>query len=82
MDEPREFEIKLSVNPQEAKGVHSLPMLAGLPSQSDHLTARYFDTSEQMLARHGLSPRVRSNGKQKIQTLKAADAGGIVDRGE
>jgi inorganic triphosphatase YgiF len=45
----------------------------GERSDSD-LVSTYFDTGKQKLKRHGLSLRVRRDGKQHIQTVKSANS--------
>ncbi len=52
----------------------------GKRSDSD-LVSTYFDTGKHKLKRHGLSLRVRQNGKKHIQTVKSA-TGAQFGRGE
>src|SRR5262249_45147084 len=42
----------------------------------------YFDTDKLDLRKHGLTLRVRRNGKQRLQTVKAVDGQAATTRGE
>ncbi|WP_262269347.1 CYTH and CHAD domain-containing protein [Microvirga yunnanensis] len=71
---PQEIELKLEVAPSELETVLAHPLLAekshGARSQTLHST--YFDTPDHALRQAGISLRVRRDGEQRIQTIKAA----------
>src|SRR3712207_8832261 len=71
---PQEVELKLEVAPSELKRVLAHPLLKersnGAAAQTLHST--YFDTPDHALQQAGISLRVRRNGDQRIQTIKAA----------
>ena len=73
---PQEIELKLEVAPAELEKVLAHPLLSdrsdGSATQTLHST--YFDTPEHTLQQAGISLRVRRNGDQFIQTIKAARA--------
>ena len=71
---PQEIELKLEVAPAELEKVLAHPLLS---AQSDGarpqtLHATYFDTPDHALQQAGISLRVRRNGDQRIQAIKAA----------
>jgi inorganic triphosphatase YgiF len=71
---PREVELKLEVAPSELETVLAHPLFHersdGSTTQTLHST--YFDTPDHALQQAGISLRVRRNGGQPIQTIKAA----------
>jgi len=71
---PQEVELKLEVAPSELEKVLAHPLLGersdGASTQTLHST--YFDTPDHALQQAGISLRVRRNGDQRIQTVKAA----------
>jgi inorganic triphosphatase YgiF len=81
MSSPKEVEIKLEL-PGELK---KLPLSSNDnddPAQSEELTSVYFDTDRLKLHKHGVTLRVRRIGDHYVQTIKAADGGGLFERGE
>jgi inorganic triphosphatase YgiF len=70
---PQEIELKLEVAPAELEKVLAHPLLCeqadGFQKQTLHAT--YFDTPDHALQQAGISLRVRRNGDQYIQTIKA-----------
>jgi inorganic triphosphatase YgiF len=66
--------LKLEVAPSELEKVLAHPLLSkdsdGSATQTLHST--YFDTPDHALQQAGISLRVRRNGGQRIQTIKAA----------
>ena len=73
-----EVELKLEVSSGAARQVFQLPWLRKLatgPVKRQHLASVYFDTQQTTLRDHGLSLRIRRQGKKSLQTIKA-DAGG------
>lgn len=73
-----EREIKLSLTPQ------SLPRLARLAPRRRNVANVYFDTSRQELRRAGVALRLRRDGRQWLQTVKAESAqhAGLAARSE
>jgi len=73
---PREIELKLDVEPQDLDKILAHPLVAGGSGdpRKQVLHSTYFDTPDHTLRRAGLSLRVRRNGTQRIQTIKAASA--------
>jgi triphosphatase len=73
-----EREIKLRLTPQ------SLPKLARLAPRRRNVTSVYFDTARQDLRRAGIALRLRRDGSQWLQTVKAESAqhAGLAARSE
>src|SRR5688500_18316510 len=73
-----EREIKLSLTPQ------SLPRLARLAPRRRNVASVYFDTSRHELRRAGVALRLRRDGRQWLQTVKAESAqhAGLAARSE
>jgi inorganic triphosphatase YgiF len=71
---PQEVELKLEVAPSELEKVLAHPLLGELSdgASTQTLHATYFDTPDHTLQQAGISLRVRRNGGQRIQTIKAA----------
>jgi len=73
-----ETELKLIVRPEHRARLLEHPALRAaqvtLPEQRHELTT-YFDTADLALEQAGLSLRVRQNGDQRIQTVKAKGSG-------
>ncbi|WP_432382354.1 CHAD domain-containing protein [Duganella sp. P38] len=72
-----EVELKLLLPPEHNEHVLRHPLL-GEPARVQHLAARYFDTPDLHLLRHGAGLRVRKVDGEWIQTMKA---GGSVQSG-
>jgi inorganic triphosphatase YgiF len=85
--EPIEMELKLTFPPEAVGRLADHPALkprcASAP-RSEHLVSTYFDTPSHELARRGLSLRVRTAGRRRVQTLKSsgANSGAAMARGE
>jgi triphosphatase len=73
---PQEIELKLEVAPAELEKVLAHPLLSERSdcSATQTLHSTYFDTPDHTLQQAGISLRVRRNGDQFIQTIKAARA--------
>jgi triphosphatase len=70
-----ETELKLDL-PEDAPGsFKKLNALAGSTMRTKHLDTVYFDTRKFKLHRKGLSLRVRSDGKNFVQTVKSISNG-------
>ncbi|MYN38682.1 CHAD domain-containing protein [Duganella sp. FT109W] len=72
-----EVELKLLLAPEHNELVQQHPLL-GEPARVQQLTARYFDTPDLHLLRHGAGLRVRKVDGEWVQTMKA---GGSVQSG-
>jgi inorganic triphosphatase YgiF len=72
-----EVELKLLLAPEYNEQVQHHPLL-GAPTRVQQLTARYFDTPDLHLLRHGAGLRVRKVDGDWVQTMKA---GGSVQSG-
>jgi triphosphatase len=83
MDAPREIEIKFTT-PAEAwpQLKRSLPAKGGMRGKASRLVSVYFDTDKFDLHKHGVSMRVRRNGRQRLQTIKADNGSSLSTRGE
>ncbi|SCZ05610.1 CYTH and CHAD domain-containing protein [Microvirga guangxiensis] len=84
---PQEVELKLEIEPSDLETVLAHPLLqagTGNEPQKQDLHSTYFDTPDHALKQAGLSLRIRHNGTQRIQTVKAAQAqnGVALTRGE
>lgn len=66
-----EVELKLLLAPADNEALMADALLAGAPVRTRHLSARYFDTPDLHLLRHGAGLRVRRDGDEWIQTMKA-----------
>lgn len=76
-----EVELKLTLSPADNEQLLHHPLVAAhtvAPVRTQHLSARYFDTPDLHLLRHGAGLRVRKVGDEWIQTMKA---GGSVQSG-
>jgi inorganic triphosphatase YgiF len=76
-----EIELKLLLSHKHNAKLMALPLVADHAAASprqQHLTARYFDTPDLHLLRHGAGLRVRKENDQWVQTMKA---GGSVQSG-
>ena len=70
---PQEVELKLEVAPSELKKIVAHPFLTdrSMGSRVQRLQSTYFDTPDHVLRKNGISLRIRRNGDQLIQTIKA-----------
>lgn len=78
-----EIELKLDVTPEAADFLEASALLEGKMAKAK-LHARYFDTAQRDLQRNGLTLRIRSSGKKRVQTVKmdGGPAAGLFDRAE
>jgi inorganic triphosphatase YgiF len=75
-----ELELKFCIPPERLKQVRAAVKAAGgQPARRTHLVANYFDTPTRLLAAHRIALRLRKEGRQWVQTLKA-DGGNAVLR--
>lgn len=65
-----EFELKLEIPSDRLASVEAA--LREGKTARQHLQARYFDTGDGRLARHGIVVRVRKEGRRWVQTAKAS----------
>jgi triphosphatase len=81
-----ERELKLELQPASATALARIPQLLGsnLAGQRrvEQLDSVYFDTPRRTLREHGISLRIRGNGKQRLQTIKWLERSKLFDRGE
>ncbi|MDE3176220.1 MAG: CHAD domain-containing protein [Pseudomonadota bacterium] len=79
MAAPIETELKLILSEAARRRLPESETLraasAGEPKRA-HIVTTYWDTPDHALARRGLSLRVRAQGRQRLQTIKAPDAAG------
>jgi inorganic triphosphatase YgiF len=72
---PQEIELKLELEPEALGQVLAHPLFeaqARANPVTQTLQSIYFDTPDQVLRQAGISLRIRRNGHQRIQTIKAA----------
>jgi inorganic triphosphatase YgiF len=82
---PTEVELKLSVSPGALRDAMKLPWLgklAGGPFKPQMLTSVYFDTGKFKLRDNGLTLRIRTDGKKRLQTIKADNTPSASGRAE
>lgn len=79
-----ETEIKLRIGPDGVDALARHALFRDHPADDRHEVTTYFDTPDLALARQGYSLRIRTDGTQRIQTLKSAGDGHDValQRGE
>ncbi|HSV36851.1 MAG TPA: CHAD domain-containing protein [Ramlibacter sp.] len=70
-----EFELKLEIPPERLQAV--LTAMRQEKVRSQRLQARYFDTRDQALARHGIVLRLRKEGRVWVQTAKVAGSAAL-----
>lgn len=70
-----EIELKLDLTDEAARRIEDSGLLPGDPPGARQ-TSLYFDTPDRMLAKAGLSLRIRRSGGRRIQTVKAGGAAG------
>ena len=68
-----EFELKLEIPSDRLASVEAA--LREAKTARQHLQARYFDTGDGRLARHGIVLRIRKEGRRWVQTSKAPSDG-------
>ena len=83
-DAPIEVELKLTFPAEARARIDRHPALQEASSQVQHLRTVYYDTPDLTLERSGLTLRVRTDGDQRVQTLKSKGVGNGVaqSRGE
>jgi triphosphatase len=82
---PEEIELKLELDPGGVEHLKASPALAGPGKLIRHrLRSVYFDTPKHLLAKAGLTLRVRTQGGRHVQTIKSANgaAAGLSKRHE
>lgn len=79
-----EQELKLAIAGQGARDALLSLQVLGEPSEPEHLAATYFDTADRLLAKNGISLRIRREGGKLIQTIKSSgkSGSGLFDRQE
>ena len=82
--EPIEIELKLEFQPDAGGVLRAAPELGDAGDGADrHLVATYFETPDGDLEKAGFSLRIRRDGRQHVQTLKAGGkAAGLFVRPE
>ena len=73
-----EFELKLEIPAHRTQAVTAAVRRGRTDRQ--RLQARYFDTHDRALAAHGIVVRLRKEGRQWVQTAKAASGRGTLER--
>ena len=69
-----EVELKLSASARALRDLEELPWLRKIAARTGrrhNLISVYFDTPRAKFARHGVTLRIRRDGAQRIQTIKA-----------
>src|SRR5262249_30859331 len=79
MDAPREVELKFLLSEDGLDAMERAPLLAALrdKARTRSTVSVYFDTEGSRLRREGISLRVRRDGDQRLQTVKAEGRSGI-----
>ncbi|WIW49903.1 CHAD domain-containing protein [Bradyrhizobium sp. 62B] len=80
-----EIELKLLVDADRMADFNAAPVIAANARNKGsrrHLKSVYYDTSERLLRRNGLSLRVRQSGARFVQTVKTEVADDPLRRGE
>lgn len=81
MKPAQEIEIKFAAPAEVLPRLqHQFPAIRAAKQKS--VVSVYFDTDKLNLRKHGLTLRVRRNGKQRLQTVKAGDGQAVATRGE
>jgi len=73
--DPREVELKFCFPPGSRAALEASPALAAAKPTQFHQVTTYFDTPDNLLARTGLSLRVRRIGDMHTQTVKSRPTG-------
>eukprot|EP01037_Dinobryon_pediforme_P006205 gene6205-6273_t len=73
MNKTTEFEVKLEFPVAEIAQLQASPLLSHLAAKKlkERQLSVYFDTPRHVLAKHGLSLRIRRNAHLSVQTIKA-----------
>lgn len=71
---PLEVEIKFRLPSDDSAALEMHPALQGTECETQHHVTTYFDTPDRVLAKQGISLRVRRHGRRHIQTLKLPSA--------
>jgi inorganic triphosphatase YgiF len=83
MKPAQEIEIKFAAPAEVLPRLqHQFPTKPARTAKSKSVVSVYFDTDKLDLRKHGLTLRVRRNGKQRLQTVKAGDGQAVTTRGE
>jgi inorganic triphosphatase YgiF len=81
-----ELELKLELPPGSMPALARVPRLLGRdrakPQRVEVLESLYFDTPQGKLREHGVSLRIRRQGKQRLQTIKWLNRSALFDRGQ
>jgi inorganic triphosphatase YgiF len=82
-DENAEVELKLAVDADDLPRLEAHPLLR-TRAKARTLVSTYFDTADQRLRKAGYSLRIRSDGRGRVQTIKASGGGsaGLFARSE
>ena len=84
MDDPVEVELKLEYDPADRDRLLASACPAEVEARRACMIATYFDTPDLELNKAGLALRIRADGDQRTQTLKASGSrsAGLFVRGE
>ena len=79
---PKEIELKLRLNPAQARRLAGHPVFSGMQPQKYKLFNTYYDTPDLALCRRGIALRMRCKGRAEwLMTVKGGDpAGGALAR--
>ena len=83
MKSAQEIEIKFAAPADVLPRLqHQLPAKGIRTAKPKSVVSVYFDTDKLDLRKHGLTLRVRRNGRQRLQTVKAENGQAVTTRGE
>jgi inorganic triphosphatase YgiF len=83
MKSAQEIEIKFAAPADVLPRLqHQLPAKGIRTAKPKSVVSVYFDTDKLDLRKHGLTLRVRRNGRQRLQTVKAENSQAVTTRGE
>lgn len=84
MDDPLEIELKLEYEPADRERLLASELLGAAVPENRRLTATYFDTPDFRLDKAGYALRIRREGENRTQTVKASASrsAGLFVRGE